>query len=381
MELAGALAARSDVDLVLVARRADAPPVAVAGPLAPTWSPGPRTPAAPAGLGAAPAAGAAPDASTCRCTTDRTTPCPSGRRCPAVVTIHDLSFFDAPEWHERSKVLLFRRAIAVAARRAAAVVCPSRVTADAAGPVVPGGRRGVRGPPRRRHRALPTRRARPGADRRGLAAARRPTGRRAGRYLVFVGTLEPRKDVPTLVGAFGRIAAATPRPCWSWPAGPGWGADAVDAGRRRVRGRPTHRPDRVRARRGRPGPAAVGRGRRLPVALRGFGLPALEALACGSPLVTTSGTAMEEVAGTRPLLVDPGDVGRPGRRPRRRASPASDGPDRGRSGASPPGLRHRGRAHLGRPAPTGTWRPTGTPSDAGAGHREAMMVGRPEPVG
>jgi glycosyltransferase involved in cell wall biosynthesis len=44
-----------------------------------------------------------------------------------------------------------------------------------------------------------------------------------------------------------------------------------------------------------------------PALYEGFGLPALEALSCGTPLVTTSGTAMEEVAGDAATLVAPGD--------------------------------------------------------------------------
>src|SRR5207245_799906 len=50
---------------------------------------------------------------------------PEASSLPRVVTIHDLTFFDHPEWHRRTRVPFFRRAIRVAARHAEALVCVS----------------------------------------------------------------------------------------------------------------------------------------------------------------------------------------------------------------------------------------------------------------
>jgi len=148
----------------------------------------------------------------------------------------------------------------------------------------------------------------PGADAEQLT--RIDTRLTSGRPLVvFVGTLEPRKDVPTLVRAFSAIAGRHPDVLLVLAGGRGWGADAVDAavaesglGQRIVRTGYVDDaviPALLRA-------AAVVA---YPSLYEGFGLPALEALACGAPLVTTSGTAMEEVAGPSALLVPPGQVG------------------------------------------------------------------------
>jgi len=232
---------------------------------------------------------------------------PERSSVPSVVTIHDLSFFDQPRWHERSKVLLFRRAISVASRRAAVVVCPSQVTAarlahwcrvEAEVVVAPHG--------------VDTRRFRSdepdeGADAAALAQVDRrlATGRP---YLVFVGTLEPRKDIPTLVAAFGRIADRQPEALLVLAGRPGWGADAVT----RAVEASGFAPRIIRT--GYVSDAVVpallrsAAGAVYPALYEGFGLPALEALACGAPLITTSGTAMEEVAGDASVLVEPGDV-------------------------------------------------------------------------
>jgi len=55
---------------------------------------------------------------------------PSRSPVPCVVTIHDCTFFDHPEWHVRSKAAFFRRAIRRAARQAAVLICVSQVTED-----------------------------------------------------------------------------------------------------------------------------------------------------------------------------------------------------------------------------------------------------------
>jgi glycosyltransferase involved in cell wall biosynthesis len=233
---------------------------------------------------------------------------PEYSRVPCVVTVHDLSFFEAPEWHQRSKVLLFRRAIKVAARRAAVVVCPSQSTADelhrwcrVSAPVMVA-RHGVD-----LDRFAPTE-PWPGADAVRLAGVdeRLVDG---SPFVVFVGTLEPRKDVPTLVSAFAAVADRHPEARLVLAGGAGWGAAQVEAavtasgiGDRILR--TGYLPDEVIPALLRTSTAVA-----YPALYEGFGLPALEALACGARLITTSGSAMEEVAGDAALLVPPGDVG------------------------------------------------------------------------
>ena len=115
---------------------------------------------------------------------------------PVVVTVHDLTFFDDPEWHERSKVVLFRRAIARAARRrrrARAASEPGHARTPRTG-VRGGGRRSWWRPTG----STTSGSGRDGAGARGGPAPRcRPRAPAGGtrRVLVFVGTLEPRKGV------------------------------------------------------------------------------------------------------------------------------------------------------------------------------------------
>jgi glycosyltransferase involved in cell wall biosynthesis len=229
---------------------------------------------------------------------------PERSHLPAVVTVHDCTYFDHPEWHQPAKVRFFRRAIQVAARRAAVVICVSEATAarftELCRPIAPvvvahhgvdRDRFGVVEPA-------------PGAD----ADALSHLGIDADRPLVvFVGTLEPRKGVASLVVAFDRVAERHRDAMLVLVGQPGWGheLDALATARHRDRVVVTgYVPDAAV-------PALLRRATAVayPSLDEGFGLPAFEALACAAPLVTTTGTPMAGIAGDAALLVPPGDVG------------------------------------------------------------------------
>ena len=226
---------------------------------------------------------------------------PSGRIPPKVVTVHDLTVFDHPEWHQRSKVALFRRAIRTAAKDAAALICVSATTADRLrellAPVAP---------VHVVYHGVDHDRFRPSSDSQGDIQAIGRLGIRAP-YVAFVGTVEPRKDVPALVRAFDLVCRAHPSLQLVIAGAAGWGEAEVAEAIRNIR-----EPDRV-VRVGYVPDDAVPAILRQATAVaypsraEGFGLPVIEALACGAPVVTTTGSAMEEVADGAALLVDPGD--------------------------------------------------------------------------
>jgi glycosyltransferase involved in cell wall biosynthesis len=223
---------------------------------------------------------------------------------PVVVTVHDCTYFDHPEWHEAAKVRLFRRAIRVAARRAGALVCVSETTARhlesvcrVSVPVVVA----PHGVDHDRFRAAP---GVPGADDAVLAQLGLDPRRR---FVLFLGTMEPRKDVPTLIRAFGTLGDDERDLTLVLAGRRGWGTGPVDQALAASR----HR-DRIVSTGYVPDAAVPALLRKAavvayPSLAEGYGLPALEALACGAPLVTTRGTAMAELSGEAATLVAPSD--------------------------------------------------------------------------
>ncbi len=230
---------------------------------------------------------------------------PARSPVPCAVTIHDCTFFDHPEWHVRSKAAFFRRAIRRAALHAGALICVSKVTAERLHANVPVRAPVVVAPHGVDHSRFSPAEPYAGADLAALAALGVPADRP---ILAFVGTLEPRKGVAPLVAAFDVLAAARPELVLVLGGQTGWGMAETERALAAAR-----HADRI-VRTGYLPDAAVPALLRQAAAVaypaleEGFGLPALEALACGTPLVTTEGTAMAELAGGAALLAPPGAV-------------------------------------------------------------------------
>ena len=206
--------------------------------------------------------------------------CPTFRgplrsRVPLVITVHDLAVLRHPETFNRWTRVYSRATVPRVLRAAARVIAVSDFTRREVVELL-----GLR---EERVRVIPH----------GVAAPFEPEGPAVdGAYVLAVGTLEPRKNLPRLVeaarraGVELRVAGAR-----------GWGGVEFEANGVRWLGSPCD--DEL---------AALYRGAlcvAYPSLYEGFGLPVLEALACGAAVVTSAGTATEEVADGAAVLVDP----------------------------------------------------------------------------
>jgi alpha-1,3-rhamnosyl/mannosyltransferase len=219
---------------------------------------------------------------------------------PTVVTVHDLSVLLHPEWHPADRVARHQKQFAAGIARSRHVLTVSdfarREIIETLGL-----------PPDRVSRTY-----------NGVRPHLRPMGpaevepvRRAlnlpPRYLLFVGTLEPRKNVLTLLRSYLAL------PAWvraRYPlvlaGGVGWNADAITAAVAAGRSGGVVHAGYVADEHL---PALYNGARALvfPSFYEGFGLPPVEMLACGGAVLASTAGAVAEVVGDRAHLIDPAD--------------------------------------------------------------------------
>lgn len=221
--------------------------------------------------------------------------------CPTVVTVHDLSLFRRSQTHEDDNVRRGKRRIPIMIRRATAIIAPSEWT-----------RREIL----EHFRIAPERvRVIPEAARREMrpltadegAAVRQKHGL-DGPYLLFVGTIEPRKNLPVLLRAYDELLRRTShRPKLVICGGGGWKNDEVyrlvtELGLGEMVRFLGYVVDEDL-------PALYSGAECFiyPSIYEGFGLPPLEAMACGTPVITSNASSLPEVVGDSGLMHEPED--------------------------------------------------------------------------
>ncbi len=217
-----------------------------------------------------------------------TTVIPLATSLPLVATLHDVAFLRHPEFFTKHGNAIFRRSLDILRRRSAHVVCSSTATVNDCLEAgfdahllhhVPLG---------------VTTHPVTDAD---IERVRRAHGLPA-EFILFVGTKEPRKNLSRLIDAVRSLPDAPPLVVVGMD---GWGDDGVSVDHDvRLTG---YVPSADL-----PAIYAMCSVFAFPSVLEGYGLPVIEAMAHGAPVVTSRGTSTEEVAGGAAMLVDPLDV-------------------------------------------------------------------------
>jgi len=227
---------------------------------------------------------------------------PLWQKCPSVLTIHDLSHFLYPETHEQPRVRRARRRLPLMARTATMIITPTeQVRTEVCKSLKIPRDKVVVVPEAAREKFRPMALEQTASTRTRLRVERD--------FLLFVGTIEPRKNLLTLLPAFNQILRERSRPLQLVIAGKqGWLTDelfdyiAQSGLTERIRFTGYLGDEDLRA---------LYSSCRIfvyPSVYEGFGLPPLEAMACGAPVIASRIESIAEVCAGAARLVKARDV-------------------------------------------------------------------------
>jgi len=225
---------------------------------------------------------------------------PVAARCPAVVTVYDLSFKLYPERFLPAQRLYLSAFTGYSCRRARRVIAISESTrADLVRVLgLPPGKVDVAYPG-----VQPEFYPRSSAE----CAAFRAAQGLPERYILYLGTLEPRKNLGTLLRAFREVARDQRDLHLVLAGAKGWlYADLFRLAQELDLAERVHFPGYIAAE-ALPLWYNSAEAFAYPSSYEGFGLPVIEALACGRPVVTSDVSSLPEAGGTAAIRVSPGD--------------------------------------------------------------------------
>src|SRR5262249_29285808 len=222
--------------------------------------------------------------------------------CPTVVTIHDLSLFTQSHTHEELNVVRGKRRVPIMARRASAIISPSEWTKreiiQHLG-IPPEKIRIIAEAARTEMKPVAADQCRPILDRHEIHPP----------YLLYVGTIEPRKNLLTLIRSYDKLVRTTPhKPQLVLAGGRGWLYDEVFKQVEELKLADMVRFTGYVDDRDLPALYSAAHAFVYPSFYEGFGLPPLEAMACGTPVITSNTTSLPEVVGKAGQMHDPNDV-------------------------------------------------------------------------
>lgn len=216
-----------------------------------------------------------------------------------VVTIHDMTFFTMPEVHEKLKIRYFRFFIRAAVRSVDAIIYISKSAQNDCIALL--------GEPSGSYRVIPHGKDETMQPERVPAKIERLREKYAlpDRFVLYIGTLEPRKNLDRLVAAFAEVAARDATLGLVLAGKKGWMMDSLATTIKRfgLESRVVFTGFILEEEK----PVLLGACIFFvyPSLYEGFGLPVLEALACGAPTITSNTSSLPEVAGDAALLIDP----------------------------------------------------------------------------